>query len=140
MVTGPVEYIIVGFPGNDFTGEIAPALVQLVESGTIRVLDLIFVAKDGDGNVLSFEYDALDELAAFADLDGECGGLISEEDIAYAGAGLEPNSAAALHNREDVWANDFVTAVRGAGGVLLEGGRIPHELVEAAFAGLPAAI
>ena len=139
-MTGPVEYIIVGFPGNDFTGEIAPALVKLVEDGTVRVLDLIFVSKDSDGNVLSFEYDALEGLAAFAEIDGECGGLISEDDIAYAAAGLEPNSSAAMLIWEDVWATEFVTAVRGAGGVLLEGGRIPPEIVETAFADLPAAI
>ena len=60
MTTGPVEYIIVGFPGNKFNGEIAPELIALVESGTVRILDLIFIGKDADGNVVSFEIDDLE--------------------------------------------------------------------------------
>ena len=65
MAIGPVEYIIVGFPGNRFTGEIAPELIKLVESGTVKVLDLIFIGKDAEGNVLAFEIDELDEVAGF---------------------------------------------------------------------------
>ena len=139
MTIGPVEYIIVGFPENKFTGAIAPALAKLIESNTIRILDLLFIAKDAEGDVVAFEFDELDELGALAELDGESGGLISPDDIAHAAAGLEPNSSAALLLWEDVWATEFVTAVRDAGGVLLEGGRIPHELVAAALADLPAA-
>ena len=139
MTIGPVEYIIVGFPGNKFNGEIAPALAKLIDSNTIRLLDLVFVGKDADGDVLAFEFDELDELGAFGDLEGEIGGLITPDDIAHAAAGLEPNSSAALLLWEDVWATEFAGAVRDSGGVLLEGGRIPHDLVEAAFADLPAA-
>src|SRR5262245_54742415 len=101
MAVGPVEYIIVGFPENKFTGAIAPALIKLVESGTIRILDLLFIAKDADGNVLSFEFEDLEEFASFADLDGDTGGLISPDDIEHAAAGLEPNSSAALLIWED---------------------------------------
>jgi len=71
VAIGPVEYLIVGFPGNEFNGEIAPALADLVESGTIRLLDLVFVAKDADGNVAIVEYDEHDGLRAFAEIDGE---------------------------------------------------------------------
>ena len=66
MAIGPVEYIVLGFPGNNFTGEIAPALAKLIESKTIRVLDLLFVGKDAVGDVLAIEFDELEELAAFA--------------------------------------------------------------------------
>jgi len=137
MTIGPLEYIVVGFPGNQFNGAIAPALAKLIESNTIRILDLLFIAKDADGDVVAVEFDELDELAAFADLDGETGGLITPEDVEHAAARLEPNSAAALLIWEDVWATEFATALRDSGGVLLEGGRIPYELVEIALADLP---
>ena len=140
MTIGPVEYIIVGFPGNKFTGEIAPELVNLVESGTVRILDLIFIGKDADGSVIAFEFDELDESAGFGGLDGEVGGLISPADIEYAAAALEPDSSAALLVWEDLWAARFADAVRNSKGVLLEGARIPHELIAPALADLPAAV
>jgi hypothetical protein len=140
MMIGPVEYIIVGFPGNDFTGAIAPALANLIDNKTIRILDLLFIGKDAEGSVLAFEFDELDGLSAFAALEGETGGIISDADIAHAAAGLEPNSSAALLVWEDVWATEFADAIRDSGGVLIEGGRIPHDLVEAIFAELPAAV
>jgi Family of unknown function (DUF6325) len=139
MTIGPIEYIIVGFPGNQFTGQIAPALADLIDNDTIRILDLVFISKDADGDVTAFEYDELEELAAFGDLDGEVGGLIGPDDIAHAAEGLDPNSSAALLIWEDTWAVPFVEAMRSSGGVLLEGGRIPHDLAEEAFAGLASA-
>ena len=139
MTIGPVEYMIVGFPGNRFTGEIAPELAKLVEAGTVRILDLIFVGKAADGTVTTFEFDQRDELAGFAAIDGEVGGLISTEDVEYAASLLEPNSSEALLVWEDVWATPFVEAMRNSGGVLIEGGRIPHELIEPAVAGLGSA-
>lgn len=132
MTIGPVEYMIVGFPGNRFTGEIAPELAKLVEAGTVRILDLIFVGKAADGTVTTFEFDQRDELAGFAAIDGEVGGLISAEDIEYAASLLEPNSSEALLVWEDVWAAPLLEAMRRADGVVLEGARIPHELVQAA--------
>ena len=84
MAIGPVEYIIVGFPGNKFNGEIAPELGKLVESGTIRILDLVFITKDADGNVGAVEFEDHDDVALFNALDGEVGGFISEEDVEYA--------------------------------------------------------
>jgi uncharacterized protein DUF6325 len=136
MSIGPVEYIIIGFPGNEFNGRIAPALADLIGSGTIRILDLMFIGKDAAGDVISFEFDQLDELAPFADLDGEVGGLIGQEDIDHAAESLEPNMSAALLMWEDTWAIPLVDALRDSGGVLIEGSRIPHDLIEAAFAGL----
>jgi len=139
MTIGPVEYMIVGFPGNRFTGEIAPELAKLVEAGTVRILDLIFVGKAADGTVTTFEFDQRDELAGFAAIDGEVGGLISTEDVEYAASLLEPNSSEALLVWEDVWATPLVEAMRRADGIVLEGARIPHELVQAALDELAAA-
>jgi hypothetical protein len=140
MTTGPVEYIIVGFPGNKFTGEIAPELIALVDSGTVRILDLVFIGKDAEGSVVIFEIEELDALAGFAKLDADVGGIISPEDIEYAAAVLEPNSSAALLIWEDVWAAPFAEAVRRSDGVLLEGARIPHELIAPVLADLPSAV
>ena len=133
MPIGPVEYIVIGFPENRFTGAIVPALTDLVESGTIHIIDLVFVSKAADGTITSFEFDALEELADYAGLDGEAGGLLNDEDIELAAEALEPNSSAALLVWEDTWAAPQATAQREAGGVLLGGERIPHEIVQAAF-------
>jgi Family of unknown function (DUF6325) len=140
MTTGPVEYIIVGFPGNKFTGEIVPELFSLIESGTIRVLDLIFIGKSADGEVLAFEIDELDEAMGFGKLEGEFGGLISPEDIEFVASQLEPDSSAALLIWEDLWAAPFAAAVINSGGVLLQGARIPRELIEPALTALSPAV
>jgi hypothetical protein len=134
MELGPVEYIMIGFPGNKFSGEIAPALAKLIENETVRILDLVFVMKDADGDTSIVEFDQLDELAPFGELEGETGALVNEEDIAYAAAGLEPNTSGLLIVWEDLWAAELALAVRRAEGVVLEGARIPHELVSLAFA------
>jgi hypothetical protein len=136
MGIGPVEYLVVGFPGNDFNGEIAPALAQLVDDGTIRIIDLVFITKDGAGDFAAVEFDEHDGLQAFASVDGEIGGVISNEDVEHAAEALEPNSSAALLVWEDVWATPFADALRESGGVLLEGGRIPHDIIEPVLAGL----
>lgn len=139
MSIGPVEYILIGFPGNKFTGEIAPALGRLIGNGTVRIIDLVFVTKDDYGNVTSFEFDQLEELAPFAALQGEAGGLLSPKDIDYAAAALEPNSSAALIIWEDTWAIELADAVRKADGVVIEGARVPRDIVEEAMAELTAA-
>jgi hypothetical protein len=136
LTTGPIEYVILGFPGNKFTGRVAPELKKLLDAGTIRILDLVFVSKDEDGTTLTFEYDDHADFAAFAELDGEVGGLISQEDIEYAAESLEPSSSAALLVWEDTWAAPLVAALHDADGVLLEGARIPRDLIEAAMADL----
>ena len=98
MTLGPVEYVVVAFPGNKFTGKVAPALADLVESGTIRIMDLAFVTKDADGNVLGFELTDLDddEARAFDGIGGDGADLISEEDLHAIGEELEPNNSAAM--------------------------------------------
>ena len=136
MAIGPVEYMIIGFPGNQFKGEIIPALADLVESGSVRILDLVFVMKDVEGNITTAEYG---DLPGMDDLDGEAEGLFNEDDLLVAAERLEPNSSGLLIVWEDAWATPLAVAIRGAGGVILAGERIPHEIVEAAFEGLSAA-
>jgi Family of unknown function (DUF6325) len=140
MDIGPVEYAILTFPGNKFTGDVAPALARLIESKTIRLLDMLFVGKNDDGDVVVIEFDELDELAVYAELDGEVGGVLGAGDIAYAAETLEPNSSAALLVWEDVWATDFASAVLGSGGALVESGRIPAAIAAEVFADLPPAV
>jgi len=131
---GPVDYAIIAFPGNQFRGEIAPALGELVDAGTIRIIDAAFVGKDGDGNVVGFELTELapDVQEALDILDIEVGGLFNEEDIAAAGEELEPNSSACLLVWENVWARKVTQAMRDAGGILLDFDRLPHDVVQAA--------
>ena len=136
MDVGPVDLLIVEFPGNQFKGEIAPALRDLVTDGTVRVLDLLFDYKDADGEVGSFELAGLgpDLEPAFADLDGQLGGgLLDAEDVAQVGANLELNSSAALIVWENTWAARVVTAMRNAGAKVVDQARIPAEAVAAAL-------
>jgi len=134
MSIGPVEYMIVAFPGNKFRGDIAPALAELVKSNTINIIDLAFVMKDADSNVEALELSDLDSEvgAAFGELEGANGGLLNEEDLEAAAEELELNSSAALLVWEDVWATKLADAIREADGVLLDLERVPHEVVMAA--------
>jgi hypothetical protein len=131
---GPVEYLIVAFPGNRFRGEIAPALADLVEAGTIRIIDVAFVGKSEDGEVAAFELTDLDPdvREGIERMGVEVSGLFNEDDLMAAAAELEPNSSAALLVWEDVWAKEVAQAMRDAGGVLFDFGRLPHEVVQAA--------
>jgi uncharacterized membrane protein len=135
MGIGPVEYGVVAFPGNKFKGEIAPALSELIESGTIRIIDLAFVLKDAEGNVAGMELeDAGSEVfQAFEYLTIERGGLISDDDIAEIATALDPGSSAMIMVWEDLWATKFAEAVRGAGGIVVDMQRVPAEIVQAAI-------
>jgi Family of unknown function (DUF6325) len=132
---GPVEYMAVAFPGNKFKGDIAPALKELVDAGTIRVIDLAFVGKDADGNVIAMEVEELDSDVgkAFATLQHEIGDLVNEADLKEIGAGLPPDSSAAIMVWEDVWATKFVSAMRAADGILIDRQLVPHAIVKAAL-------
>jgi hypothetical protein len=128
---GPVEYMIVAFPGNKFRGEIAPALAELVESETIRIIDLTFVGKNADGETISFELNDIDpEIQdAFAAVGRELSGLFNEEDLQLAAESLPPNTSAALLLWENVWATELAQAIRNAEGEILQLQRIPHDVV-----------
>jgi Family of unknown function (DUF6325) len=131
---GPVEYIVVGFPGNEFKGEIAPALGDLVEAGTIRIIDIAFAGKNENGDVIAFELSDLDSdvQSALEKLGAEPTGLFSEEDLVAVAETLDPNSSAAVLAWENVWAKPVAAAIRDAGGELYDYDRVPHEVVMAA--------
>ena len=131
---GPVDYAIVAFPGNKFRGEIGPAIAELVENGTIRVIDIAFVAKDADGNAVAMEITELDpDVQEALDSAGlAVGGLLNDDDLIDAADGLEPNSSAAMLVWENVWARKVAQAMRDAGGELVAFERLPHEVVQAA--------
>jgi uncharacterized membrane protein len=131
---GPVDYAVIVFPGNEFRGEIAPALADLVDAGTIRIIDATFVAKDEDGSTAAMEMTELapDVQAALESLNIEVEGLFSDNDLMEAAEGLEPNSSAALLVWENVWARNVAQAMRDAGGELVAFERLPHDVVQAA--------
>jgi hypothetical protein len=133
---GPVEFLVVAFPGSRFSGEIVPALLDLVESGIVRIIDLVFVSRDLDGTITALEVAELDddEAAAFARLGGGQGLLLSDEDLEYAAEALEPGDSAAVLVWEDVWAAGLAKALRNAGAELVALERVPRELVVAAVA------
>jgi uncharacterized membrane protein len=133
---GPVEIAVIGFAENNFTGEVAPALAELVESGTVSILDLVFITKDEDGSVTGIELSEVDaEVAApYQELDGEAGGLLTDEDFEQVGEALDPNSSALAIVWENTWARKFIAAVRNAGGELIAHDRIDSATVQAALA------
>jgi hypothetical protein len=134
---GPVDWIVVEFPGSKFNGEIAPALQDLVQRGTIRVLDLLMLKKDEDGEIEAFELSDMDpsELGELRAYESQLAMLLSEDDVTAVAAAVEPGSSAAVLVWENLWAAPFASAVRHAGGQLVASGRIP---IQAIFAALEA--
>jgi hypothetical protein len=131
---GPIDYLVIEWPGRQPTGEAAPHLVDLVEHGLIRVLDLVFIRKEDDGSVAGVEIsevgDQVDEMKVF---EGASSGLLSDDDLAEAGDVLEPGTSAALLVYENRWAAPLAAAVRRSGGQLVASGRLPVQAVIAAL-------
>lgn len=129
---GPVDVIIIGFPGNRFTGGIAPALLELVESGTVRIIDLLFITKDADGTVATVEIADLDESLspAFMEIDVVSPGVLDDEDAEELSEDLPLNSSALLVAYENSWAERFAEAVRESEGIVIDQIRIPAQVVE----------
>jgi uncharacterized membrane protein len=133
MAAGPVDVYIIGFPGNKFTGRIAPAILELVDNGTIRVLDLLFVMKDEAGTVTSLQAaDIGEEGAAFLSIDIVQPGALGPEDAEEVSDDLPANSSAMLIAFENLWATKVVDALQAADAVLIDSIRIPADVVEAA--------
>jgi hypothetical protein len=131
---GPIDYLLVEWPGKQPEGEIAPYLVDLVDRGLIRILDLAFLAKGEDGTIAAVEIaDLGGEVTELAVFEGASSGLLDSEDLDLAGAALEPGTSAALLVYENTWAGPFAAAVRRSGGQLVASGRIPVTDVLAAL-------
>ena len=131
---GPIDYVVIEWPGKQPSGEAAPLLVDLVDRGIIRLLDLVFVTKGEDGSVGAVEFtEVAGQVPELEVLDGASSGLLADDDIAAAGEVLEPGTSAALLVYENSWAGPFAAAVRRGGGQLVANGRIPVQGLLAAL-------
>ncbi len=132
---GPVDFIIVEFPvgESNFTGEMINELVALVDAGTIRVIDILILAKDADGNVEASELSDFDNLGALQQIETELAELLAEEDVENLAAAMDPGSVAGVLVYENVWAAPFGAAARRAGGQLIATGRIPIQAIAASL-------
>ena len=137
---GPIDYLVLEFPGAKLTGEGLPILIDLVDRGIIKILDLVFVLKENDGSLAGLTISDLDgdgelDLTVF---EGIRSGLIGDDDISQAGAVLEPGSAAGILIYENSWAGPFAAAMRRSGAQVVADGRIPVQEVVAALDSLDA--
>jgi Family of unknown function (DUF6325) len=134
MGVGPVDVYIIGFPGNKFSGRIAPAILELVENGTIRILDLLFVTKDAEGVVTTLTAEDIDEEgAAFLSIDVAQPGALGAEDADEVSEDLPSNSSALLVAFENLWAAKLADALQAADAVVIDSIRIPVDVVAAAL-------
>jgi hypothetical protein len=132
---GPIDYVVLEWPGQQPVGEAAPLILDAVDRGIIRILDVALLAKDSDGTVAALELGALNggETGGFADFEGASSGLIGEDDLAEAAGVLEPGTSAAVIVWENRWAAPIATALRRSGGQLVASGRIPVQAILAAL-------
>lgn len=137
-VLGPVSYLIVEFPGNGMTGEGLPILIDLVDRGVVRILDLVFVTRDGEGTltvaeIADFDGDGTLDLAIF---EGASSGLLDEGDLAEAANAIGPDTSALILLFENSWATDFVRAIRRGGAEVVSAGYVPHDALIDTLQGL----
>jgi uncharacterized protein DUF6325 len=128
---GPIDYLVVEFPGSRLTGKGFPILVDLVDQGIIRIIDLLFVKKEMDGSIVGMAIADLDhdgqlDLAVF---EGSSSGLLGEEELKEAGGVIEPGNSAGILIYENLWAIPFANALRESGGQLVASGRIPGQAI-----------
>ena len=131
MHIGPVDVYIIGFPGNKFSGEIVPAILDQVQAGTIRVLDILFVMKDADGVVTTLAIEDLDPETgpAFLAVDVSNKGVLNEEDADEISEDLPANSSALMIAYENTWMAPLVAAFANADAVVIDQIRIPVDVV-----------
>ena len=132
---GPVDYVVVEFPAGEanFTGEMVKELLALVDSGTIRVIDVLILTKDADGSVEAIELSDVDELGELEVLEAQLAELLAEEDIEHLAAAMDPGSTAGVLIWENLWAAPFASAARRSGGQLIANGRIPIQAIIASI-------
>ena len=134
QVHGPIDFLLIEFPRDRLTGQAGAAMLDLVESGTIRLYDLVVISKFADGSFAAAEISQMGSLlGGFAELAGARSGLMDDEDIAEAAAAMEPDTVAALVMYENTWAVPFVAAARDSGGEVIASARIPAQDVMAAL-------
>ena len=133
---GPIDYIVIEWPGRQPTGDVAPMIVELADRGMIRILDVAFLIKDVEGQIATIEAGDFGEDGDFAEFEGAGTGLLGEEDLNEAAAALNPGTSAAVLVWENRWAAPVATALRRSGAQLVASGRIP---VQAILASLDAA-
>jgi hypothetical protein len=136
---GPVDYLVVEFPAGEsnFNGEMAAALAELADAGTIKVLDLLILQKDADGSIEALEIDDLDGVDELRALETQIAEILAEEDVAHLAAAMEPGSVAGVLVWENAWAAPFASAARRAGGQLIASGRIPIQAIAASLEAEP---
>lgn len=132
MSTGPVDLVVVGFPGNEFSGEILPAIQELVDAGTIRIIDILFATREGEDDVRVFEIQELESelFNRFDPMVAEVTGLLTQEDARHLSADLPPDSTIAMILFENTWARKVGDAMAAASGQLLFYERIPRAVIE----------
>jgi hypothetical protein len=132
---GPIDYVVIEFPGSRMTGEGFPLLIDLVDRGIIRILDLLFVKKELDGSVKGMAIADLNKDGALdlAVFEGASSGMLGQDDMDEAGGALEPGSSAGILIYENRWAAPFAAALRRGGGQMVATGRIPHDALVAAL-------
>ena len=138
---GPIDYVVLEWPGKQPAGEAAPLILDAVDRGIIRILDVALLAKDSDGTVATLELGALNggDAGGFADFEGASSGLIGEDDLEEAAGVLEPGTSAAVLVWENRWAAPIATALRKSGGQLVASGRIPVQAILASLDAVEAA-
>jgi len=132
---GPVDYLVVEFPAgaSNFTGEMATELLALVDSGTVRVIDVLILTKNEDGSIDATELSDIEELGELQAVEAELADLLAEEDVVHLAAAMEPGSTAGVLIWENVWAAPFAAAARRSGGQLIATGRIPIQAIIASI-------
>jgi hypothetical protein len=132
---GPVDYVVVEFPAgaSNFTGEMADELVRLVNSGTIRLIDVLILTKNEDGTVDAMELSDIEELGELQALEAQLAELLAEDDVNHLAAAMDPGSTAGVLIWENLWAAPFAAAARRSGGQLIATGRIPIQAIIASI-------
>jgi len=132
MLDFPVEYALVVFPGNQFSGEIVPELLDLAERDIIRFVDIVFVRKDEDGSIRTIELNDLEDEAyrLFVPLSKQIQSLFTEDDLTWAANQMPENTSAALFLWENLWMGNIRNAIKYSGGILAERGQIPGDVIE----------
>lgn len=133
---GPVDVAVILFEGNNFNGDVAPAIAELQQDGTIRIIDLAFLTKDAEGNASFIEVEDAAVADAFAGLTESQLDLLNDEDLLGMADGLDPDSSALVVVWENTWASRLATAIRGSQGEVITYMRIPHESVKLAIEAL----